>query len=393
MSRRLINLNDDLKALEKDGYEVAVRGGHLVVSNVPYVNARAEVKRGDLVSVLELRGDRTLSPPRQHIAMFAGEHPCDQSGSRLRHIEHSGSRRNLGDGLVVDHSFSAKPKDGYRDYHHKMTTYIEMISSPARKLDPTATAQTYAVAASDDVPSVFRYMDTASTRAGIGAITEKLRMAKVAIVGLGGTGSYVLDLIAKTPVEEIHLFDGDDFFQHNAFRGPGAARFSEISSPKKKVGYWAERYDPLRKGLIQHPVFLDEDNAVLLDEMDFVFLCVDSGAGKRPVVERLEESGKPFIDVGMGVQVAGDQLLGIVRVTTSLPDRRSHFRQHVGLGDAGVDQAYSRNIQIAELNALNASLAVIRWKKLCGFYFDPEDEMTCNYTIDGNVIDNIGRAV
>lgn len=393
MSRQLISLNDDLKALEEDGYEIAVQGGHLVVSNVPYVNARAEVKRGHLVSVLELSGDRTASPISQHIAMFAGEHPCDQSGAKLRHIEHTSSRQNLGGDLMVDHSFSAKPKEGYRDYHHKMTTYIEMISSHARHLDPKATAQTYAVPSSSEVPTVFRYMDTASTRAGIGAITEKLRMAKVGIVGLGGTGSYILDLIAKTPVEEIHLFDGDEFFQHNAFRGPGAARFSEISSPKKKVEHWAARYDPLRTGLIPHAVFLEEGNAGLLDEMDFVFLCVDSGGSKLPVVERLEAMGKPFIDVGMGVQIAGDQLLGIVRVTTSLPDRRNHFRNHVGLGEVDVDHAYSQNIQIAELNALNASLAVIRWKKLCGFYFDPEDEMTCNYTIDGNIIDNIGRAL
>jgi hypothetical protein len=33
----------------------------------------------------------------------------------------------------------------------------------------------------------------------------------------------VLDFTAKTHVKEIHLFDGDTFFQHNAFRAPGAA--------------------------------------------------------------------------------------------------------------------------------------------------------------------------
>ncbi|MHA6268381.1 ThiF family adenylyltransferase [Aliiroseovarius sp. CAU 1755] len=392
MSRRLINLNSDLKALEKDGYEVAIKGDHLVVSNVPYVSASGEVKRGALVSILELRGDKTVSPPRQHIAMFAGEHPCDQRGTKLRHIEHSSSRQNLGNGLVVDHSFSAKPKEGYRDYHHKMTTYAEMISSPAREIESGVTAQTYVVTESDEADQIFRYMDTASSRAGIGAITDKLRLGKVAIVGLGGTGSYVLDLMAKTPVEEIHLFDGDDFFQHNAFRGPGAASFAEISVPRKKVEFWAERYDPMRRGIVPHALFIDAENANLLDDMDFVFLCVDSGASKKPVVERLEEVGMSFIDVGMGVQAANDQLLGIVRVTTSTPDRRDHFRKHVGLGEAEVDHAYSQNIQIADLNALNATLAVIRWKKLCGFYFDPEGETTSNYTIDGNVIDNLGGA-
>jgi hypothetical protein len=34
------------------------------------------------------------------------------------------------------------------------------------------------------------------------------------------------------------------------------------------------------------------------------------------------------------------------------------------------DDIYQRNVQIAELNALNASLAVVRYKQLRGFYVD-----------------------
>ena len=54
------------------------------------------------------------------------------------------------------------------------------------------------------------------------AVTRKLSLKNVAIVGLGGTGSYVLDLVAKTPVRQIHLDDGDMFLQHNAFGSPSA---------------------------------------------------------------------------------------------------------------------------------------------------------------------------
>ncbi len=36
------------------------------------------------------------------------------------------------------------------------------------------------------------------------------------------------------------------------------------------------------------------------------------------------------------------------------------------------DEEYRSNIQIGELNALNASLAVIKFKKLRGFYFDEQ---------------------
>ena len=57
-------------------------------------------------------------------------------------------------------------------------------------------------------------------RAGISDLNAMLRGQKIAIVGLGGTGSYILDLIAKTEVSEIHLIDADEFVNHNAFRAP-----------------------------------------------------------------------------------------------------------------------------------------------------------------------------
>src|SRR4029077_3976551 len=122
--------------------------------------------------------------------------------------------------LFVDFSFSHKPPTGYTDYHHKMTTYVQVISAHAQKLEPTATARVYPFIYDTGSDGPFRYLDTASSRADIMMATHKLALRRVAIVGLGGTASYVLDFVAKTPVEEIHLFDGDVFSQHNAFRAP-----------------------------------------------------------------------------------------------------------------------------------------------------------------------------
>ena len=59
------------------------------------------------------------------------------------------------------------------------------------------------------------------------------------------------------------------------------------------------------------------------------------------------------------------------------------------LSDIDVDNDYSRNIQVAELNALNAALAVIKWKKFLGFYIDIEQEHSSYYQIDGNHIVNV----
>lgn len=77
---------------------------------------------------------------------------------------------------------------------------------------------------------------------------------------------------------------------------------------------------------------------------------------------------------------------GVIRVTTSRPGNRDHVWSKARISFAGVDEhnLYSTNIQVAELNALNACLAVIKWKKICGFYHDIDKELFSLYTIDGN---------
>src|SRR5207302_11190786 len=62
----------------------------------------------------------------------------------------------------------------------------------------------------------------------IGALSERLSQETVSIIGVGGTGSYILDFVAKAPVREIRLFDEDEFLQHNAFRAPGAPSLEEL---------------------------------------------------------------------------------------------------------------------------------------------------------------------
>ena len=393
MSPSPINRSHDLRELADDGYDIGIVSGYLVIRHVPYVNASRQVKLGVLVSTLDLAGDITIRP-RTHVAMFAGEYPCDQNGRELAKIKYGSERQKISDGLAVDHSFSSKPADGYRDYHHKMTTYVALVAGPAEAIDPSATARPRRVIVPDDPGTVFKYLDTASSRAGTAALSSKLELDRVAIIGLGGTGSYILDLVVKTPVREIHVFDGDDFLQHNAFRSPGAPSLEELKAIPRKVRHHASRYSVMRDGIVEHDVDLGEGNMDALEGMDFAFICVDCGEAKRPIIDKLEELDISFIDVGMGLELVDNRLLGVVRVTASTLDKRDHVRgkKRIGLSGDGADGVYSRNIQIAELNALNAALAVIKWKKLFGFYLDLENEHFSAYTLDGNLIVNEDRA-
>ena len=390
MSHSLIDRSADLKRLEDEGYEVAVRSGHLLLSHVPYVTEAGVIKYGTLVSELSLAGDATTRPGT-HVVMFAGEMPCDQRGHPLTQIRHSSGRRELAGGLVVNHSFSSKPPEGYPDYYRKMTTYETIIAVPAQSIDPIVTARTFAVIEAQEEESVFRYIDTASSRAGIGAITEKLKCGAVAIVGLGGTGSFILDLVAKTPVREIHLFDGDRLGQHNAFRSPGAPSIETLRAAPQKTAYYRDIYSEMRRNIVAHG-FVDESVVDSLRAMDFVFMAVDKGRPRRLVVEKLEEFGVPFIDVGMGVVEVEGSLLGQLRVTASTDGSRNKVRSTLPISDRDGEDDYSRNIQIADLNALNAALAVIKWKKISGFYADLENEHTTLYQIDGNHLVNEDKA-
>lgn len=382
MSHRLISLNTDLKRLRDEGYEIAIANAHLLVHSVPYLNSRKEIRYGTLVSPLSLSGEKTV-PPTDHIALFMGEHPSDKEGNEIAQIKHASGERALAPGLNIQHSFSNKPKDGYKDFYEKMVRYVEIISAPVRSTNPEITAKTFKPIAATAEESVFHYFDTNSSRAGTTAINDRLSSQKVAIIGLGGTGSYILDLVAKTTAQEIHLFDGDGFASHNAFRAPSAASLEQLNLLPKKVDYFQELYGKMRRGIVAHPEFISLANLTKLDPMDFVFICVDKGEVKRDVFTYLETKKRPFIDVGMGVSIDDEKLLGILRVTSSSEGKREHVRRHVSLSDTPEGE-YHQNIQIAELNSLNAALAVIKWKKLNGIYLDLEREHHCAYTIDGN---------
>jgi len=382
MSQQLINHSPDLKRLQDEGYEIEIRGGYLLLHNVPYLNGSGQVARGTLVSELTLRNNTMTARPMTHVIYFIGEFPRHKDGSPILGIQHESRDQQLGGGLQINHSFSNKPQTGYPDYYAKLTRYADMISAPAKSLDSNVTERTFKVIADADNRSVFQYIDTNSSRANVNSINAKLEGQKIAIVGLGGTGAYILDLIAKTPVTEICLFDADDFLQHNAFRSPGAASVDQLGQKAKKVTYYAEIYSRMHKGIRPHAVYIDLGNLAILDNMSFVFICVDRNSVRKMLIDHLLLKHVPFIDVGLGVLPVDDCLIGTVRYTAGTAEKNDHLSSRIAGGDGEDENPYATNIQIADLNALNAALAVIKWKKLSGFYQDLEKEHHSTYSIN-----------
>ncbi|UXN01203.1 hypothetical protein N8D55_06675 [Xanthomonas hortorum pv. pelargonii] len=215
-----------------------VRDNHLLVKGIAYATVDKTVAVGTLVIALHLTADVAQTAP-DHTAWFAGQVPCDSFGQPLNKIINSSSRMERAPGLWVDHYFSSKPKSGlYSGYYEQVSTYAKMLLVHAQAIDPRATATPGAISVVDQSQSVFAYEDSASPRAGLSVPTAKLRGQRIAIVGLGGTGAHLLDLICKTPVTCLDLFDGDRIEQHNAFRYPGAVPFSVLKEAPTRSTIW-----------------------------------------------------------------------------------------------------------------------------------------------------------
>jgi hypothetical protein len=379
MSLRQIAPDAALTTLRSEGFNVEVRDQHILLHDVPYVSASKHLGRGTLVSTY-LHNGQSVIPPDNHQVWWTGDYPCFANGSSIEALRNEDGARDLFPGCHIRHRFSNKP-DGYSnfpDHYTKLTHYAMLIQAQAKALDPLLDARSNASKSTfpdeiNETPcSPFVYPDSASARASIQTISARLTDFKIGIVGLGGTGSYILDQIAKTPVQAIHLFDGDEFLQHNAFRAPGAVSESDFVGRPNKADFFRSRYEVMHRGIVSHPTFIDETNLLLLDQLDFVFLSVDRGQARAQIVKYLVERKIAFIDVGMNLHLAtgASKLIGTCRVTLVTEQLNSHLSQYVPMDDDDDDAVYHQNIQIADMNAMNAQLAVMKWKQHCGFYQD-----------------------
>jgi ThiF family len=374
MSAKPTGPDSGLQRLADEGYQVEVREQHVLLRGVPFVRGGGAIGTGSLVCPY-VQGAGAVAPPENHQVWWTEEYPCFANGRPIEQIRNEDGARELFAGCSIQHRFSNKPDgaNNFVDHYAKLVHYVTLIQAQAKAIDPNVDAR----GERQGVPafaarSPFAYPDSASARAEILATSSRLALKRVAIVGVGGTGAYVLDQVAKTPVDEIHLFDGDVFLDHNAFRSPGAASKEDLAHRPLKTDYFKSKYEAMHLGIFTHPNHLDAANVGELVDFDFVFVCVDRGSSRRLLFDHLTAQRIPFIDVGMDLQLvkATGKLIGTCRFTMCTPDQQNHFSQYAPMDDDDAEAVYRQNIQIADMNALNAQLAVMKWKQHFGFYQD-----------------------
>jgi len=391
MLTRLLSRNVDWANLAAEGYHLDFVANHLVVRNVPFLDANQQVRKATLVSTVDVDVD-FHAKAKDHTMWFRSDppnlRPCGLDGQPLKHMGGTDQARTLAEGLEVDRMFSAKRHDqqSYEDLHQKVTRYWDILTAPVEEvLKEAVRPGPPLIYAETDVEMPFEFLDTASTRSEIMGASQKLEGQRLAIIGTGGSGAYLLDFVAKTPVKSIKLFDGDEVKVHNAFRFPGAPTLEQLRAKPSKVDYLHGVYSRMKKGITKHG-YLREENLSEMEGTTYAFLCIDKPEAKPPIMAYLRQHGIPFTDVGLGLSLTGTSVRGSVGITTIRPGEERALANIATVAEP--DDVYRSNIQVAELNALAAAYAVLRWKKHLGFYVDDLRENNTEYLVRNNELSN-----
>ena len=369
--RELANRNPFVKDLEEQGYLLDFVGGYFLIYGLPYLNGQGELAYGDWATPVDLSAEGVLGPPSNHQAWFRGGLPHDQNGRQLR----LGGREHkvrVAEGFETDNSFSYKLLNptgqmrSYNSFEEKVRTYLDTITGPALTKFPDVTPLRAIEVKAAEQGTPLRFPDTLSSRYHMNDVSRLLEGKRVAVVGLGGTGSYILDFIARTHLAEIAVFDDDKVHVHTIFRFPGfiphAIGLQKVDALGRQYGHWHANITLVAERVT-------ETNIERLRGFDFVFLAIDHGPSRIFIADWLSANGIPFVDCGMGLNRVPVGLNGVVRVTGVDRAAYEETARTVFLpGDDPNGGEYRKQGQIAELNARNATLAVIRFKQHFAIY-------------------------
>lgn len=124
---------------------------------------------------------------------------------------------------------------------------------------------------------------------------EKLQKAKVAIFGIGGVGSYTVEGLARSGIENFILVDNDIVSLTNINRQI-IATHKTIGMPKVKVAKQRIlEINPNANVEIYQQLFMPETEGILAEDIDYIIDCVDTVKAKIELVMRANKLNIPII--------------------------------------------------------------------------------------------------
>ena len=124
---------------------------------------------------------------------------------------------------------------------------------------------------------------------------EKLHKTKVAIFGIGGVGSFVVEGLARAGIENFVLVDNDTVSLTNLNRQL-IATHKTMGMPKVEVA--KQRIldiNPNAKVEIHQELFMPETQGILDETLDYIVDCIDTVTAKIELVVRANKLNIPII--------------------------------------------------------------------------------------------------
>ncbi len=139
---------------------------------------------------------------------------------------------------------------------------------------------------------------------------ERIKTVKVAVVGLGGVGSYAAEALARCGVGSLVLIDGDKVAKSNINRQLYAL---QSTLGKNKTDVAKERIADINPNasVTAYSEFLNEENIekFSLADCNYIVDCIDSVASKVSIIEFAKRNNIPIIScMGTGNKLNPEML-------------------------------------------------------------------------------------
>jgi len=213
----------------------------------------------------------------------------------------------------------------------------------------------YGIQLPDELPTSLERQEKAFGK----PFNTKIQSLRVAIIGLGGTGSPIANLLARTGVGELILIDGDLLDESNLNRVSGFSK-CDIGLNKANIVMRYIKCLGLKNKVVAIPKYINESTEALdaLSTADVIFGCTDDVAGRDLLNQALYYYSQVYIDVGLSGNVDNDQDGNSYlrtqkgRVSCILPEYGSCLRCQNVINDQMLsdEQKLKDNPELADLN-------------------------------------------
>lgn len=248
--------------------------------------------------------------------------------------------------ILVEGKWFARAREGKNPENVVKIRHISVLSDKI---------ELYGLETLDESPESLKRQEAA-----FGApFNAKLQSLRVAVIGLGGTGSPIATLLARTGVGELILIDGDNLDVTNMNRVRG---YIGEDVGHKKAQTLTEFINSLKlKVLVTNiPSYLNDSPEAIdaLSSADVIFGCTDDIAGRDLLNQALYYYSLVYIDSGLSgnvdVDIDGNPCLRSQkgRVSCILPEYGACLRCQKVITDEKLyaEQRLKENPELAELD-------------------------------------------